>query len=139
MRLSPAELTALVDATETSPHRFLGLHRLAGGGLVVRSLLPWATGCELLPEGGAPVPMKRLHASGVFELELPGDVLFRYRFRATYPDGVRREFDDPYRFLPTISEDDLFLLGKGDDHRAHHKLGAHVRTLDGVAGVSFAV
>ena len=139
MRLSPAELTALVDATETSPHRFLGLHRLAGGGLVVRSLLPWATGCELLPEGGAPVPMKRLHASGVFELELPGNALFRYRFRASYPDGVRREFDDPYRFLPTISEHDLFLLGKGDDHRAHHKLGAHVRTLDGVAGVSFAV
>ncbi|MEY4132651.1 MAG: hypothetical protein RL592_709, partial [Verrucomicrobiota bacterium] len=25
MRLSPAELTALVDAKETSPHRFLGL------------------------------------------------------------------------------------------------------------------
>ena len=43
MRLSPAELTALVDAKETSPHRFLGLHPLAGGGLVARSLFPWAS------------------------------------------------------------------------------------------------
>jgi 1,4-alpha-glucan branching enzyme len=139
MRLSPAELTALVDAKETSPHRFLGLHPLQGGGLVARALLPWASACELLPEGGKPVPMARLHASGVFEVELPGSALFRYRFRVTYPDGVRRDVDDPYRFLPTISEDDLFLLGKGDDHRAHYKLGSHVRTIDGVSGVSFAV
>lgn len=139
MRLSPAELTALVDAKETSPHRFLGLHPLQGGGLVARALLPWASACELLPEGGKPVPMTRLHASGVFEVELPGSALFRYRFRVTYPDGVRRDVDDPYRFLPTISEDDLFLLGKGDDHRAHYKLGSHVRTIDGVSGVSFAV
>ena len=140
MRLSPAELTALVDAKETSPHRFLGLHPLAGGGLVARSLFPWASACELVPDGPVkPVPMKRLHASGVFEVELPGAAAFRYRFRVTYPDGVSRVVDDPYRFLPTISEDDLFLLGKGDDHRAHHKLGSHVRTLDGVTGVSFAV
>jgi 1,4-alpha-glucan branching enzyme len=140
MRLSPAELTALVDAKETSPHRFLGLHLLAGGGLVARSLFPWASACELVPDGPTkPVPMKQLHASGVFEVELPGSALFRYRFRVTYPDGVSRIVDDPYRFLPTISEDDLFLLGKGDDHRAHHKLGSHLRTIDGVAGVSFAV
>ena len=140
MRLSPAELIALVDAKETSPHRFLGLHPLAGGGLVARALFPWASACEFVPDGPAkPVPMTQLHASGVFEVELPGAALFRYRFRVTYPDGVSRLVDDPYRFLPTISEDDLFLIGKGDDHRAHHKLGSHVRTLDGVLGVSFAV
>jgi len=140
MRLSPAELTALVDAKETSPHRFLGLHPLAEGGLVARALFPWAGACELVPEGKAkPVLMKLLHASGLFEAELPGSAPFRYRFRVTYPDGVSRLVDDPYRFLPTITEDDLFLLGKGDDHRAHYKLGSHVRTLDGVTGVSFAV
>ena len=87
--------------------------------MVARALLPWASTCELLPDGGKPVPMTRLHASGVFEVEMPGTTLFRYRFRVTYPDGVRRDVDDPYRFLPTISEEDLFLLGKGDDHRAH--------------------
>ena len=70
MRLSPAELTALVDAKETSPHRFLGLHPLQGGGLVARALLPWASACELLPEGGKPLPMTCLHASGVFEVEI---------------------------------------------------------------------
>ncbi|MFM7241937.1 MAG: GlgB N-terminal domain-containing protein, partial [Opitutia bacterium] len=140
MRLSPAELTALVDATETCPHRFLGLHSLGDGDCVVRCLLPGAEAVEVRELAtGAVFPMERLHAAGLFEQVLPGRETARYRLRATYADGPAREIEDPYRFWPTISEDDLFLLGKGDDHRVYHKLGAQLRTLDGVAGVSFAV
>ena len=140
MRLSPAELTALVDATETCPHRFLGLHPLGDGGCVVRCLLPGALSVEVLTEQARkPLAMARLHAVGLFEVVVPKFASIRYRLRATYPDGVVRELEDPYRFLPTLSEDDLFLLGKGDDHRVYHKLGAQPRVLEGVAGVSFAV
>jgi len=140
MRLSPAELTALVDATETCPHRFLGLHALGDGGCVVRCLLPGAGSVEVWDvAAGVGLPMERLHAVGLFERVIPRREALRYRLRATYADGTARELEDPYRFWPTISEDDLFLLGKGDDHRVYHKLGAQLRTLDGVAGVSFAV
>ena len=140
MRLSPAELTALVDATETSPHRFLGLHGMAGGGCVVRSLFPGAVSCGLRKApASSSLPMARLHACGVFELELTSSPDFRYSFEVVYADGSVRTVDDPYRFLPTISEADLFLVGKGDDHGCHHKFGSHVRTLDGIAGVSFLV
>jgi len=140
MRLSPAELTALVDATETCPHRFLGLHALGDGGCVVRCLLPGAGSVEVWDvAAGVGLPMERLHAVGLFERVIPRREGLRYRLRATYADGTARELEDPYRFWPTISEDDLFLLGKGDDHRVYHKLGAQLRTLDGVAGVSFAV
>ena len=140
MRLSPAELTALVDATETCPHRFLGLHALGDGGCVVRCLLPGAVSAEVRDvAAGVGLPMERLHAVGLFERVIPRREALRYRLRATYADGTARELEDPYRFWPTISEDDLFLLGKGDDHRVYHKLGAQLRTLDGVAGVSFAV
>jgi len=140
MRLSPAELTALVDATETCPHRFLGLHALGDGGCVVRCLLPGAVSVEVRDlAAGVGLPMERLHAVGLFERVIPRREALRYRLRATYADGTARELEDPYRFWPTISEDDLFLLGKGDDHRVYHKLGAQLRTLDGVAGVSFAV
>ena len=140
MRLSPAELTALVDATETCPHRFLGLHALGDGGCVVRCLLPGAVSVEVRDvAAGVGLPMERLHAVGLFERVIPRREGLRYRLRATYADGTARELEDPYRFWPTISEDDLFLLGKGDDHRVYHKLGAQLRTLDGVAGVSFAV
>ncbi|MEK7710247.1 MAG: 1,4-alpha-glucan branching protein GlgB, partial [candidate division NC10 bacterium] len=44
-----------------------------------------------------------------------------------------------YRFPSTLSDYDLHLLGEGTHYKAYEKLGAHLRTLDGVAGVAFAV
>jgi 1,4-alpha-glucan branching enzyme len=46
---------------------------------------------------------------------------------------------DPYSFLPTLGESDLYLFGKGDERRIYEKLGAQLRTIDGVPGASFAV
>ena len=46
---------------------------------------------------------------------------------------------DPYAFLPTLGELDLHLAGEGRHEELYGRLGAHVRELDGVAGVSFAV
>jgi 1,4-alpha-glucan branching enzyme len=140
MRLSPAELAALVEGTETCPHRFLGIHPLSDGGVVVRALFPGASGCQVRREGGlAPLAMSRLDPAGIFELVVPKSKVFAYRFEVAFPDGAILVAEDPYRFLPTISEQDLFLIGKGDDHRVFDKLGSHLRTLDGVPGVAFAV
>ncbi|MCA9198300.1 MAG: 1,4-alpha-glucan branching protein GlgB [Planctomycetales bacterium] len=46
---------------------------------------------------------------------------------------------DPYAFSPLLTEFDLYLIGEGRHWRAYDKLGAHVRTIDGVTGVNFAV
>jgi 1,4-alpha-glucan branching enzyme len=54
-------------------------------------------------------------------------------------NGNVRRTRDAYSFLPTLGEADLFLFGKGDERKIYEKLGAHMRVLDGVAGVSFAV
>ena len=103
MRLSPAELTALVDATETCPHRFLGLHPLGDGGCVVRCLLPGATAVEVRELAtGAAFPMERLHAVGLFERVLPGRETSRYRLHATYADGTTRAVSYTHLTLPTI-------------------------------------
>jgi len=50
-----------------------------------------------------------------------------------------RRTRDPYSFLPTLGDADLYLFGQGNERRLYDKLGAQVRTLDGVRGVSFAV
>ena len=42
-------------------------------------------------------------------------------------------------FAPTLDELDLHLIGQGKHHRLWEVLGAHVRTIRGVAGTSFAV
>ncbi len=41
--------------------------------------------------------------------------------------------------MPTLGELDLYLWGEQKDDRAYNKLGAHVREMSGIRGVSFAV
>lgn len=140
MHLSQVELTRLVEGKESSPHSFLGQHLLSPGGYVVRSLLPGAITCELIKEGETKgIPMKKIHSLGIFEEEVKSKSAFRYQFKVTYPEKITHLIEDPYRFLPTLSESDLFLIGKGDDHKVYHKLGSHLATIDGVMGVRFAV
>ena len=59
-----------------------------------------------------------------------------------YGDDVHT-VDDPYRWLPTLGEIDLHLIGEGRHERLWDALGAHVRTYDTpsgpVTGTSFAV
>jgi 1,4-alpha-glucan branching enzyme len=54
-------------------------------------------------------------------------------------NGAKIQTRDPYSFLPTLGETDLFLFGQGNERRIYEKLGAQLRTIDGVAGTSFAV
>ena len=57
--------------------------------------------------------------------------------------GTSYPADDPYRYLPTLGEVDLHLIGEGRHEELWKVLGAHVRTLrrphGQVTGVSFAV
>ena len=42
--------------------------------------------------------------------------------------------------IPSIlSEFDLHLFGQGKDYRIYEKMGAHLRSVNGVTGVNFAV
>jgi 1,4-alpha-glucan branching enzyme len=84
--------------------------------------------------------MRRVHSEGVFEADFPGQRgRLAYRLEVTEPDGRVVEVHDPYRFGSTLSDFDLQLLGEGTHYQAYEKLGAHLRVLDGVAGVVFGV
>ena len=54
-----------------------------------------------------------------------------YRLEVDVQDGDPRDraSDDPYRFLPTLGEIDLHLIGEGRHEQLWTVLGAHVRTL----------
>ena len=49
------------------------------------------------------------------------------------------EQEDPYRFLPSLGEMDIYLISEGTHRALWQVLGAHPRQLDGVDGVGFAV
>ncbi|KOV78929.1 glycogen branching protein [Nocardia sp. NRRL S-836] len=120
------------------PHSVLGVHTV-GDQVVARALRPGATSVAVA-WGDKQVELPRI-ADALFEGELPeapGD----YRLLVSYGDHTV-EVDDPYRWLPTVGELDLHLIGEGRHERLWDVLGAHVRcyeTASGdVTGVSFAV
>ena len=144
MLLTPDELKSLLEATHRSPHELLGLHRLGdGSGLVARALLQNAAKVRVEPvhEKGQPAfNLQRLHESGLCEgVTKLAQRVYAYDLVITDFQGQKRRTRDAYSFLPTLGETDLFLFNKGDERQAYDKLGAHLREIDGVAGVSFAV
>ena len=133
-------IARLLRGESRTPHGILGAHPVSHDGregVVVRARYPGATGAEVLLEGEAH-PM--VIENALFVAFLPGRTLpLRYRLRFHLAGGAVREVDDPYRFTPTLGDMDLHLFGEGRHLRLWEKLGAHPMTVDGVAGVSFAV
>ncbi len=146
-RLSPPaadqeSVRHLLAGDHTTPHSILGAHPATVQGVtgvVVRAMHPDATGIEVLVEGREAVPMER-ETGSLFSVFLPNATApLRYRLRFHFAGDAVWERDDPYRFLPTIGEIDAHLFAEGTHRRLWEKLGAHVRTIDGVRGVAFAV
>ena len=137
--MNEADVELLVAGLHPEPHRLLGAHP-AGSGVVVRAYRPDADAVVLLPARGKPVELELVHPDGLFEVTLPRRTLpLAYRLEAVYPDGAVDRCDDPYAFLPTLGEFDLHLIRDGRHEHLWQRLGAHVRTVDGIAGVAFAV
>jgi 1,4-alpha-glucan branching enzyme len=137
----------LVDGVHEDPFSVLGPHEIEEAGqkaLAVRAFFPdkpqvWLVD-RVRPD--APRPMRRIHPAGLFEAICPVSeqpVHHRYMLQVAEPDGGRRLLHDPYAFPPLLTEFDLYLLGEGRHWRSYDKLGAHLRTIDGVQGVNFAV
>ncbi len=139
--LDPADLARLRAGDHDEPHRVLGAHpaRHAGvDGSVVRAFHPDAIACDLILDvrSRAMEPI----GGGVFETFVPGLMpgpSYRVCFR--FENGASWERDDPYRFLPTLGNVDVHLFHEGTHRRLWEVLGAHVRKVAGVSGVSFSV
>ncbi|HEX2902799.1 MAG TPA: 1,4-alpha-glucan branching protein GlgB [Jatrophihabitans sp.] len=137
---SQSELDHLVGGDHSNPHSVLGAHPVGDGRTVIRALRPEADSVTVLV-GGRRVELDRLHPNGVFAGVLdtePAD----YRLEVSYGDHTIVS-DDPYRWLPTLGELDLHLIGEGRHEQLWDVLGAHVRSYDTpngqVTGTSFAV
>ncbi len=146
MILSKNELQAFLQSDVATPHDMLGMHRCEQGarrGLVVRAFVQRAVTCEVFDIGSRDrrtYPMERLAPEGFFEVFIPDRVEpFAYRLRIETGAREVRQFFDPYSFLPTLGAQDLYLFNEGNEHFAYRKFGAHLRTVDGVPGVAFAV
>lgn len=136
----PDDLARLVAGTHHDPHSILGAHAHPAG-TVIRALRPFAVAVAARI-GDTDHPLADL-GGGVFGGVVPVEDLVDYRLVVEYPGGHTIVVADGYRFLPTLGELDLHLLGEGRHERLWDVLGAHPHTYttpDGeVTGTSFAV
>jgi len=137
---STAELDQLVAGQHAQPHSVLGAHPAGPGRTVIRTLRPEADAVSVVL-GGKATPLEQQHPGGVFGGIIDVDPT-DYRLEVSY-GAHTYTVDDPYRWLPTLGELDLHLIGEGRHEQLWEVLGAHVRAYDTpsgtVTGTSFAV
>ncbi|MET8566379.1 1,4-alpha-glucan branching enzyme [Streptomyces flaveolus] len=125
----------LLRGTHHDPHSVLGAHPVPGG-VAFRAFRPYARAVTVV----SGELRAELHddGDGFFSGLLPLTEVPVYRLLVTY-DGTVHETEDAYRFLPTLGELDLHLIGEGRHEQLWQALGAHVTTHQGVTGTRFAV
>jgi len=133
-------MEAITGGYHGDPFALLGPHMVDRDGKtewVIRAFLPQAAEAALLL-GGATIAMERTHPGGLFTAALdaePGS----YKLRVTDRQGSLNEMEDPYRFPTALSDFDLHLHSEGTNYEGYNSFGAHLITLNGVAGTRFAV
>ena len=137
---------AILDAVHGAPFEILGPHEILEDGqraLSVRAFLPKARQAWVIDSAHQTSrPMRRLHPAGFFEAVCPIPETAerpKYEIRLASEDGNVTNIHDPYAFPPLFSDFDLYLHGQGRHLDAYERFGAQLRTVDGVAGVNFAV
>ncbi|MEU5308909.1 1,4-alpha-glucan branching enzyme [Streptomyces sp. NPDC021562] len=135
--VAPDDRDRLLLGTHHDPHSVLGAHPVPGGGTAVRAFRPFARAVTVV--AGRDLRAE-LHddGDGFFSVLLPLTDVPVYRLLVEY-DGTVLETEDAYRFLPTLGDLDLHLIGEGRHERLWEALGAHPTVHQGVAGTRFAV
>ncbi|MEU2916266.1 1,4-alpha-glucan branching enzyme [Streptomyces massasporeus] len=125
----------LLDGTHHAPHSVLGAHPVPGG-IAFRALRPYALSVTVV----SGELRAELHddGDGFFSGLLPLREVPAYRLVVEY-EGTVLETEDAYRFLPTLGDLDLHLIGEGRHEELWTALGAHPMTHEGVTGTRFAV
>ncbi|CAM3401884.1 1,4-alpha-glucan branching protein GlgB [Dermacoccus barathri] len=134
------ELNVVLAGEHRDPHRVLGAH-VAHGVITFRVVRPMAR-TVTVEMGDQRVELTHEY-EGIWVGATAGEHMPDYRILTTYEDGAEQRGDDPYRFMPTLGEIDLHLIGEGRHEELWNVLGAHVRTypsvMGDVTGTSFAV
>ncbi len=139
-----ARIDALLGARLADPFSLLGPHPVKGGW-AVRFFIPWADQANLAFQNSAKVTdAVKLRREGFFEATWPSSQNTApepgsYKIQGRTHEGVPFEIYDPYSFPYQLSDFDLHLMAEGRHYDTYEKLGAHLKAVNGIAGVNFAV
>ncbi len=142
------DVRLLVRAEHGDPFRFLGPHveeRDGSRRMVVRTVQPGAAAVSVVLRDETTVSAERIDPIGIFEAVFTHTTTqqrlgpFDYKLRVDWGPGGIVETPDPYAFGPVLTDFDLHLFAEGTHYDSFEKLGAHVRDVESVLGVHFAV
>ncbi len=145
--LTANDTAALMRADHSDAFSVLGMH-LRTGALWVNAVLPGAQGVNVLDRqtGSLRATLLPCDDTEVFSGTVPDTTeAFDYQLQVTWAPAPERTsphvqvLEDAYRFPFVLQEMDVWLLGEGSHQRPFECLGAHLTSMLGVAGVSFAV
>jgi 1,4-alpha-glucan branching enzyme len=134
----------IIHTEHHDPFSVLGAHAVETKGkraVVVRAFLPEAKEVSVIDvTTSTEYGMIKIKEEGFYEILLPDHFeVFSYKLKEVTKENTVEIFNDPYSFLPTLTEYDLYLFNSGDHHQIYDKLGAHAFEVNGVCGVRFAV
>jgi 1,4-alpha-glucan branching enzyme len=139
------QIELIINSSHWDPFQVLGAHFIKidkKDVLAFRAFIPDAQAVYIVDQNNEKnvYPMKKIHDDGFFEaIVKEKSKIFPYKLKKVLNDGSSTTFYDPYCFPPVLTEFDLHLIGEGTLYKKYERLGAHVTTLEGVEGVSFAV
>jgi 1,4-alpha-glucan branching enzyme len=140
--LTQDQIELLREARHPDPFSVLGLHADEQGVLWIRAMLPGAKIVAIVDaaDGKVIAQLERRHADGVFEAKLARRKrAFDYRLAVQWASADAGEYADAYAFGSSISAQDVYFLGEGTHQRPYTVLGAHLMTLNQIAGTRFVV
>ena len=129
-------IEAIIYGEEVSPKDIMA-PRLTPDGILLQGFFPEAEKAEAVIEKKA-YSMEKEDEAGYFAVLVPGRKIPSYSFRVT-KNGETKEFEDPYAFSGQMTEEEEKAFCAGVYYHAYEKMGAHVMTIDGTEGTSFAV
>lgn len=135
MPVHDSRLVNLIAGEFYDPHAILGLHEGPHGKKIIRLWRPGATSVYLEVFGEI-VQAKLVHDAGLFEYEVPNHTQTQ-DYRIFHQNGLLGA--DPYSFLPTINDLDLYLFGKGVNYELYRVMGGRLAIHQGFNGVKFSV
>jgi len=166
--LTTKEINSIINADSKDPFAILGMHQVeikeskteAKKGkaaikaknidsdisstkkIIIRAFIPSAKEISVIDakDKTKKYKMNKIAKEGLFEVIIPDEKgFFKYLLELEYDTGYIAEIVDPYSFWPIFSEYDLYLFNEGNHHKIYESMGAHIREIDGISGVHFAV
>lgn len=141
-----AGIEAVVYSEEDHPKAILGPRFIKRKGVLIQAYYPFAIKMEISIAGDKWKEMEMADEEGYFAFLAgtkdynPADNMpLIYKLRATFENGKKLEYYDPYEFPAIITDSELKKFNSGVNYEAYRTLGAHITTCMGIKGVHFAV